>query len=266
MTKEQTSLLIGAVLSFLLAVLAIFGYNVVVVQPEFTEIEQTQQQILGVVMAGQGEQGIAGQNVTGFTSVNVEQDLAVGDDLTVAGDATIDTMIVEMTQTERLQIVAPTAQPTATPGLRINVLGVNEPLTIEKASTPVARVSGAGNATFAGTGTFGGAIYGPVPVLAKTSNYNVTAADSGAIIKSSGTLTLTLPGAAAGLNYCIVNYDGGDLKIEFTDNADVAINEVNSPGDSVTNTTAFDNICLAAIDTTNWATIGTSIGTWADGN
>lgn len=28
---------------------------------------------------------------------------------------------------------------------------------------------------------------------------------------------------------------------------------------------AFDNICLYAIDATNWATIS-SIGTWADGN
>lgn len=94
MTKEQTSLLIGAIISFLVAVLAIFGYNVAVVQPELASIAQTQQQILGVVMAGQGEQGLVGQNVTGFTSVNVEQDLAVGDDLTVTDDATIADAIV----------------------------------------------------------------------------------------------------------------------------------------------------------------------------
>lgn len=266
LSKTQVSALVAALISFVIAVLAVFGYNVVVVQPQLAAIEQTQRQILGVVQAGIGEQGLAGQNVTGFNSVNVAEDLAVGDDLTVAGDATIDTMIVTMTNTERLQILAPTAQPTATPGLRINVAGVNEPLLIQKASTPVARVSGAGNATFAGSGTFGGAISGLAPVLAKTQSYAVTAADSGAIIKSSGNITMTLPGAAAGLNYCIVNYDGGDLVIAFTDATDVALNEVNSPGDRVTNTTAFDNICLTAIDTTNWATIGTSIGTWADGN
>jgi len=39
-------------------------------------------------MAGQQEQGIAGQNVTGFTSVNVTDDLAVGDDTTLV-DATV---------------------------------------------------------------------------------------------------------------------------------------------------------------------------------
>lgn len=266
MTKEQTSTIIGAVIALIITVLGVFGYNVIVVQPQLAAIEQTQRQILGVVQAGIGEQGLTGQDVTGFNSVDISNDLAVGDDATIAGDLTVANQIVEMTTTERLQIAAPTAQPTATPGLRINVAGVNEPLLIQKASTPVARVSGAGNATFAGSGTFGGAIYGPVPVLAKTSNYAVTAADSGAIIKSSGSITMTLPAAAAGLNYCIVNYDGGDLTIAFTDATDVAINEVNSPGDRVTNTTAFDNICLAAIDTTNWATIGTSIGTWADGN
>lgn len=266
LSKSQVSALVAALISFVIAVLAVFGYNVIVVQPQLTAIEQTQQQILGVVQAGVGEQGITGQDVTGFNSVNISNDLAVGDDATIAGDLTVANQIVEMTTTERLQIAAPTAQPTATPGLRINVAGVNEPLLIQKASTPVARVSGAGNATFAGSGTFGGAISGLAPVLAKTSSYAVTAADSGAVIKSSGSITMTLPAAAAGLNYCIVNYDGGDLTIAFTDATDVAINEVNSPGDRVTNTTAFDNICLTAIDTTNWATIGTSIGTWADGN
>jgi hypothetical protein len=69
----------------------------------------------------------------------------------------------------------------------------------------------------------------------------------------------------AGLNYCVYNSAGTDVIIEFTDATDVALNEVNSPGDSVTNTTAFDNICLAAIDDTNWVTLS-SVGTWADGN
>jgi hypothetical protein len=291
----------------------------------------------GIGGEGEGEQGLVGAP-TNIRSLVAGEALVKGN-LEVDGTATLDTMVVTLTETQRLSIAAPTAEPTATPGLHIDVDGVNAPLMISKASTPVASVSGAGGATFetlvvngastltgavnaatailtgrqvvtiptaqptatpgvfvnsagavgalqvwalnatpvaaidrsgnlsaSGTGTFTGAIYGPVPVLAKIANYSVTAADSGAIIKSSGNITLTLPGAAVGLNYCIVNYDGGDLKIEFTDSADVAINEVNSPGDSVTNTTAFDNICLAAIDTTNWATIGTSIGTWADGN
>ena len=88
MTKEQTSLVIGAVIALVITVLGVFGYNVVVVQPQLAAIEETQKQMLGVVMAGQQEQGIAGQNVTGFTSVNVTDDLAVGDDTTLV-DATV---------------------------------------------------------------------------------------------------------------------------------------------------------------------------------
>lgn len=105
MTKEQTSLVIGALLTCVVAILAAFGYNVVVVEPKMdaltqqvATIEQTQQKLLGVVMAGQGEQGLAGQTVTGFTSVNVEQDLAVGDDLTALdaaiGDLTADDWLI----------------------------------------------------------------------------------------------------------------------------------------------------------------------------
>jgi hypothetical protein len=93
----------------------------------------------------------------------------------------------------------------------------------------------------------------------------VTVADTGAVIKASGAITLTLPAAAAGLHYCIVNFTGDDQVIDFTDATDVALNEVNSPGDRVTNTTVYDNICLTAIDATNWVTLS-SVGTWADGD
>lgn len=289
------------------------------------------------VTDGGGEQGLIGAP-TNIRSLVAQEALVTGD-LQVQGNATLNTMTVTMTQTERLSIAAPTAQPTATPAVHINVEGVNAPLMISKASTPVASVSGAGGATFetlvvngastltgavnaaaalatgrqvvtiptaqatatpgvfvnsagavgalqvwalnatpvasldrsgnlsnSGTIKATGAVYNVMPILAKTESYAVTAADTGAVIKSSGSITMTLPGAAVGLNYCIVNYDGGDLVIAFTDATDVAINEVNSPGDRVTNTTALDNICLVAIDTTNWATVGTSIGTWADGN
>ena len=102
-------------------------------------------------------------------------------------------------------------------------------------------------------------------VLAKTANYTVATTDSGATIKVTGAYTMTLPAAVAGLRYCIVNYDGSDLTIDFADATDAALNEVNSPGDRVTNTTAYDSICLQAIDATNWMTLS-SLGTWSDGN
>ena len=123
MSKEQTSLVIGAVLSFVVALLAIFGYNVVVVQPELASIEQTQQQILGVVMAGQGEQAITGSSVTGFTSVNVEQDLAVGDDLTA-----LDAAIGDLTADDWL-ILTPSTVISVTSGGIITPTGTLQPLT-----------------------------------------------------------------------------------------------------------------------------------------
>lgn len=123
-----------------------------------------------------------------------------------------------------------------------------------------------GAATFGGTLTASG-ISQTTTILTKSADYAVLVGDTGAIIKNTAAVsaTFTLPAAAAGLNYCIYNYAGTDVIIEFTDATDVALNQVNSPGDSVTNTTAYDSICLTAIDTTNWGTL-TIVGTWADGN
>lgn len=123
-----------------------------------------------------------------------------------------------------------------------------------------------GAATFGGTLTASG-ISQTTTILTKSADYAVLVGDTGAIIKNTAAVsaTFTLPAAAAGLNYCIYNYAGTDVIIEFTDDTDVALNQVNSPGDSVTNTTAYDSICLTAIDTTNWGTF-TIVGTWADGN
>lgn len=283
---------------------------------------------------GEGEQGLIGAP-TNIRSLVAQEALVTGD-LQVNGNATLDTMTVTLTQTQRLSVAAPTAEPTATPGIHINVEGVNAPLMISKSSTPVASVSGAGGATFetlvvngastltgavnaatallsgrqvvtiptaqatatpgvyvnssavsalqvwaknatpvaaidaagnlSASGTFrpSGAVYNVAPILTKTGSYTPTVAETGSIIKASGILTITLPAAAAGLNYCLVNFDGNDQVIEFTDATDVALNEVNSPGDKITNSTAYDNICLAAIDGTNWVTIS-SVGTWADG-
>lgn len=123
-----------------------------------------------------------------------------------------------------------------------------------------------GAATFGGTLTASG-LSQVTTILVKDADYNLTSNDSNAIVKNTSVVsaTFTLPAATAGLSYCIYNYSGSDVIIEFADSADVALNEVNSAGDSVTNTTAFDNICLTALDSTNWGTFS-SVGTWADGN
>lgn len=335
MSKETWGQVMGIVLSAAIALAAVFGYNIIVVQPQMTEMEAqiaAASEPVGVGSRAVGDTNftnlvvVVGDDVTitgglsvtgGVTGTNV---LTTGDQ-TVAGVKTFSTAIAVGALTGPVTITGPTAVATATPAAIVNNLGAgNNSFEVRDAATPVFVIgqAGVGSITGAMTLTGGytannaanvtaptavatatpafyvdssgvsklfevrdsatpvfsvlnggnvaaGAIYSSAPILAKTSSYAVTAGDSGAIIKSSGSITMTLPGAAVGLNYCIVNYDGGDLVIDFTDATDVALNEVNAPGDRVTNTTAFDLICLAAIDTTNWMTLS-SVGTWSDGN
>ena len=209
-----------------------------------------------------------GLSVTGgVTGTNV---LTTGNQ-TIAGIKTFTTpAALTGGVTGPLVVTGPTAAATATPALRFNNTGAgNVSLQIERNATPVASFSNAGGLTAASLTTTGalsaGTVSAKVPVLVKDADYTVTTADAGSLIKASGAITLTLPAAAAGLHYCIVNFTGDDQVIAFADAADVALNEVNSPGDRVTNTTAYDNICLAAIDAVNWVTLS-SVGTWADGN
>jgi len=129
MTKEQTSIIIGAVIALVITVLGVFGYNVVVVQPQLAAIEETQKQMLGVVMAGQQEQGIAGQNVTGFTSVNVTDDLAVGDDTTL-----VDATAANLTAGDWL-LLTPSTVISVTSGGIITPTGTLQPLTSGSAVT-----------------------------------------------------------------------------------------------------------------------------------
>jgi len=129
-------------------------------------------------------------------------------------------------------------------------------------------LSGAGVIQCDGAATFAGGVTDVVPVLTKDANYQITAADTGSIIKATNTvsMTLILPSAAAGLNYCFYNYAGNDVIIDPIDGADTILKLTNGPGEKLTNTTQFDSVCLVALDATNWANLETGIGTWADGN
>lgn len=211
------------------------------------------------------EEGTRGIGTTTVRALNVMNDVNVGGsttidgDLTVTGAVTSDAVLITGNQT-----VA---------GIKTltSVLPANAGITVDSTAFTVADTTGnvatTGTLVVGGTAKIAGALNSVVPVLTKDAAYAVAVADSGSIIKNTSvaSATFTLPAAAAGLNYCVFNYSGSDVIIEFTDSADVALNEVNSAGDSVTNTTAYDHICLTAIDEVNWVT-GSSIGTWADGN
>ena len=209
-----------------------------------------------------------GPNTAIFRAIIVQNDAAIGNDLVIGGDTTIDgalTVTGGITGTNVLttgnQTVGgvKTFTDTGTFSGAVTVGGGYGSTGCTMSAAGVLQCNGAAN--------IDGALYSVSPVLTKDADYSVTVADTGAIIKNTAVVsaTFTLPAAAAGLNYCVFNYAGSDVIIEFTDDADVALNEVNSAGDSITNTTAYDSICLTAIDAVNWITVS-SIGTWADGN
>ena len=218
-----------------------------------------------------------GPNTALFKAIIVTNDAAIGGNLTTTGDVTIAgglevtggiTGTNVLTTGNQTVGGVKTFTDTGTFSGAVTVGGGYGSTGCTLSAAGVLQCNGA--ATIDGAATVTGAltaasVSAKVPVLAKTANYAVLATDTGSTIKSTGSITMTLPAAAAGLHYCVVNYDGGDLTLDVTDAADVFLNEVNSPGERVTNTTAYDSICVTAIDAVNWLTIS-SLGTWADGN
>lgn len=254
MTKNQTSAVIGAVISFVIAILTIFGYNVLVVQPA---LEATPAPA-GAVVGSRG--------VTNFDDIDT------------------------------LNVTGPTAIATATPVAIFDNLGAgNVIVSVRDAATPVWEVRNGGAVYVTGAVTLAGG-YGDtgctvsatgalscngaittdgtvtaagvnttLTVLSKTADYTVQTTDTGSVIRTTNAITLTLPGAAVGLNFCIYNGDGSDLVLDPPDGADYVLVLTNAGGDRLTNTTIGDSVCLVGIDNTHWIALQ-RIGTWSDGN
>lgn len=104
--------------------------------------------------------------------------------------------------------------------------------------------------------------------ISKTASYAVTTAETGALFSNEDTsseITLTLPAAVEGLNYCIYVYEVYTLTLDV-DDADQIHHLTNAVGDSLQNVgTAGDSICLKAINDVYWVPLG-EIGTWSDAN
>ncbi len=105
-------------------------------------------------------------------------------------------------------------------------------------------------------------------VLNKTEAYQVVAADSGKVITNAGaggSVALTLPEAAAGLEYTFVVMAAQDLVL--TPAAGDAINIATSQGDAAETFTANavgEYVTLVAVDGTNWISVANA-GTWTQG-
>lgn len=113
-----------------------------------------------------------------------------------------------------------------------------------------------------------GTLIGDANIVTNASTaVTLTAAQSGSVIHdtTSTTSTITLPTAAAGLDFTVLNVSGtthvdpgsGDQILRLT----------NAAGDKITTASAGATIRLIAADATNWFAIGDVDGSeWTDGN
>ena len=125
--------------------------------------------------------------------------------------------------------------------------------------------SAAGALQCDGSITADGSFISDIGVTAITTN-TVATDDlrTGWFSASSESTTLTLPAAAAGLKYCLYNYDGATMYVDPATGDQVHV-LTNAAGDRISNTTAGDSICLLAVDTTYWIATERT-GTWSDAN
>jgi hypothetical protein len=102
---------------------------------------------------------------------------------------------------------------------------------------------------------------------AKTAGYTILADQRGAIFSNlgaTGALTLTLPTAAKGLNFCFYTGAAQTLYIDPAGTNQIS-HLTNAGGDRISNATAGDSVCLVGISTSAWIPLG-EVGTWADAN
>lgn len=103
-------------------------------------------------------------------------------------------------------------------------------------------------------------------VSVKTADGNITAAETGSVYVSSktGTLTLTLPQAATGLTFTVIDdsataADDVIVDIQAGDNIE---GDTNGDGLICTDDTVGSSVTLIATSATRWTVLSTT-GTWA---
>jgi hypothetical protein len=130
-----------------------------------------------------------------------------------------------------------------------------------------------GDTTLAGSLTIesGGAlsgnfVYAKTNVVTATAAYTLTASQTGSLFSnagSTGEITVTLPAATEGLNYCLYVGAGYTLTVQPAGD-DQVLHLTNGHGDRLQNAgTAGDSICLIAQDPTYWVPLQ-EVGTWSD--
>lgn len=214
MSDKQKTALISIALSAIVAVLAVFGYNVVVVQPEVAalnaQIDQLQQP---------PEEPAGAVGDTNLTNLVLSGDLTVDGTSTLSGGVAWDWP---------QSVTAPTAVATATPAFYVNNTGAgNVTFSVRDSATPVFEVLNGGAATFAGAVDIAGnPSYGtldlrPVGNAAngKIYEFGVTGVVTGTVITPVAITTVTAYGcqvnspAVASAWNCGTSLSGRNLTI-----------------------------------------------------
>jgi hypothetical protein len=205
--------------------------------------------------------------VTGTVSaehITSTDDALITDDATIGGDATV-------TGTVTAEHVTSTDDATIT-----DDLNVNGNATISTSLTVSGTSDLQGNLTLENDETISNSTDGRVvingqlgslglPITTSTS-YTATTAESGATfanVDATGEITLTLPAASAGLQYCVYVHAAYTMTLKLN-NTDQIHHLTNSAGDRLQNAgTAGDSVCLLALDDAAWIPLQET-GTWSD--
>ena len=195
------------------------------------------------------------------TGTLTADDVVVTDTLTVGGAATINDA-VEVTGTLTADDVVVTDTLTVGGAATINdAVEVTGTLTADD-------VVVTDTLTVGGDVDVAGRVRSDMYVSLVTTNTVLTATDSGTLYANKGAtseITLTLPSATVGYNYCI--YVSAAYTITIApDSGDLIHALTNAAGDRLQNVgTAGDSVCLVALDGTDWAPLQ-EVGTWSDIN
>ena len=109
-----------------------------------------------------------------------------------------------------------------------------------------------------------GYVLAEIDPVTKTSNYSVASGDSGKHFDNagaSGSVTFSLPAAAAGLNYCFAVYAAETLEVLANGSDQIYFATSETSSENITGASVGMSVCLEAHGTGKWIT-SASEGSW----
>jgi hypothetical protein len=207
---------------------------------------------LSVLLAAGCAGGAGVQGITNLDSLTLSEDLTVGDDLAAGGDlyAYGDVYLGDSGD--------------AANGTQVRVKDAGQTIDLGNYSGGKYLRIDAANGLVSG-----GLLSLKIrkPVTAYTVTHSLAAADTNGLFTNmgaSGALTMTLPAAQAGYNYCVYVAAGQAVYVDPATGDQIA-SLTDAAGDRISNAAAGSSICLVAADTTNWLPLA-PVGAWADAN